>query len=205
MSIRRVLALSPHTDDIEIGCGATLHRLKEEGAQIFVVNFSLSKNETSATIAPNVASEFQESMKLLGADYEMLDLPCRKLPEARQEILDYLIALSKRISFDVVFCHSSFDQHQDHQAVRNEAFRAFKKTSILGYELPWNCTQFHTDLFVRVSEEDLRAKVALVECYKSQLHRPYMFKQYIYDIARTRALSVDAQYAECFEIIRGVI
>ena len=205
MKFDNILALSPHTDDIEIGCGGTLNKLKKEGSNIFVVNFSLSKNEEGTDTAPNVGEEFQASMSILGAEYRMLNLECRKLQDKRQEILDYLITLSKSHKFDAVFCHSSFDQHQDHQAVRNEAFRAFKSTTILGYELPWNCVQFRTDLFVKLSEEDLAAKVEMVNCYKSQLHRAYMYRQYIFDIARTRALSINTKYAECFELIRGVM
>jgi len=205
VKLKNILALSPHTDDIEIGCGGTLNRLKSEGAKIFVVNFSLSKNEKNDDVAPNVKDEFISSMKYLGAEYEMLNLPCRRLEEKRQFILDYLISLSKNNSFDAVFCHSSFDQHQDHQTVRNEAFRAFKNTTILGYELPWNCVQFRTDIFVKLSEEDLLAKTKMIGFYKSQQHRPYMYKQYIFDMARTKGLSINYQYAEGFEIIRGVI
>jgi len=205
MKFDKILALSPHTDDIEIGCGGTLHRLKSSGSEILVVNFSLSKNDSGDEPSPNVESEFKDSMQVLGAEFEMLNLPCRSLQDHRQEILDHLISLSNRYAFDAVFCHSSFDLHQDHQTVRNEAFRAFKNTTILGYELPWNCIQFRTDLFVRLSEDNLVNKLQMINCYKSQSHRPYMYKQYVYDIARTRALSINAQYAECFEIIRGVI
>lgn len=205
MKFTNILALSPHTDDVEIGCGATLFRLKKEGANIFVLNFALSKNEESDNTAPNVDNEFRESMALLGAEYKMLNYECRKLQDKRQEILDYLIKLSREYEFDTVFCPSSFDFHQDHQTVRNEAFRAFKSKTILGFELPWNCVQFRTDLFINLSEEDLAAKVDMINCYVSQQHRAYMYKQYIYDNARTRALSINSQYAECFELIRGVI
>jgi len=205
LKLKNILALSPHTDDIEIGCGGTLNRLKSNGAEIYVVNFSFSKNEKNDNIAPNVKDEFIASMNYLNAKYEMLDLPCRRLEEKRQVILDYLISLSKKNDFDAVFCHSTFDLHQDHQTVRNEAFRAFKHTTILGYELPWNCVQFRSDLFVKLSEDDLLAKTKMVGFYKSQQHRPYMYKQYIFDIARTRGLSINYKYAEGFEIIRGVI
>ena len=204
MNVKSVLALPPHTDDIELGCGGTLSRLSENGTNIHVVNFSLSKNHDDDD-GSEVKKEFENSMKILGATYEMLNLPTRRLPSYRQEILEYLYKLNKKHDFDVVFCHSSFDQHQDHQTVQQEAFRAFKKTTILGYELPWNCMQFSTDLFVKLDKKHIQDKLTLLECYKSQEHRAFINKQYVGDIARTRGLQVDAKYAECFEVIRAVL
>lgn len=201
---KNILALSPHTDDIELGCGGTLAKLKEEGSNIFVVNFSRSKNSDDDD-GEMVAQEFKNSMKKLGAEYEMLDLPTRRLPEHRQEILDYLFRLNSKMNFDLIFCHSSFDQHQDHQTVQQEAFRAFKTKTILGYELPWNCMQFKTDFFVKLEKHHMTKKNQILNCYKSQKHRAFMCKQYIDDIARTRGLQVGAPYAECFELIRCVI
>jgi len=201
--VKNVLALSPHTDDIELGCGGTLAKLSEEGSDIFVVNFSRSKNNETDK-GEQVAYEFRKSMKMLGATYEMLDMPTRNLMSHRQEILDYLYKLGQKIDFDVVFCHSSFDTHQDHQAVQQEAFRAFKNKTILGYELPWNCMQFSTDFFIKLDEEHISKKIKMLDCYESQGHRPFLGKQYVRDIARTRGLQIKEKYAECFEFIRGV-
>src|SRR5581483_12142688 len=39
---RRVLVLAPHTDDGEFGCGATMARLVEEGAEVRYVAFSIA-------------------------------------------------------------------------------------------------------------------------------------------------------------------
>ena len=205
LDAKTVLALSPHTDDIELGCGGTLARLTEQGSKIYVVNFSRSKNHDDDDDGTIVAREFKKSMRFLGAEYEMLDLPTRRLPDYRQEILDYLYKLSQEHDFDLVLCHSSFDQHQDHQTVQQEAFRAFKATTILGYELPWNCMQFSTDLFVKLDQRHIDKKLELLDCYKSQEHRAYIGKQYVGDIARTRGLQVQSEFAECFEVIRAVL
>ena len=203
---KNILALSPHTDDIELGCGATLARFKETGSDIFVVNFSLAPaldgSERSKKVITN---EFKESMNVLGAEYEMLNLPIRFLPNHRQEILDYLVTLEKNNDFDIIFCHSSFDQHQDHQTVQAEAFRAFKKKTILGYELPWNCMQFSTDLFVTLDESHIQRKVDMIDCYETQAHRAYMSRDYVHNVAKMRGIQIHTQYAECFELIRGVM
>ncbi len=201
---KKILALSPHTDDIELGCGGTLTRFKESGAKIHVINFSRSKNHAADT-GDEVAEEFKHSMEVLGASFEMLNMPTRRLPEHRQEILDYLHDLNKQEEWDTVFCHSSFDEHQDHQTVQKEAFRAFKTKTILGYELPWNCRQFKTDFFIKLENRHVENKIKMLSCYKSQMHRAFVNKEYVRDIARTRGLQVQSEYAECFELIRGVI
>lgn len=202
ITAKNILALSPHTDDIELGCGGTLARLSESGASIHVINFSRSKNHDDDN-GELVAEEFKKSMSVLGTTYEMLDLPTRRLQEHRQDILDHLYKSDS--GYDLILCHSSYDQHQDHQTVQQEAFRAFKHKTILGYELPWNCMQFSTDFFVKLEQKHIDKKIEMLDCYKSQAHRAFISKQYVGDIARTRGLQVQSEYAECFELIRGVI
>ena len=100
---------------------------------------------------------------------------------------------------------SSYDNHQDHQVIYQECFRAFKKTSILGYEMPWNNRTFSTDVFVKLTKENLDEKFKMLDCYKTQGERVFMNKDYIFDVARTRGLQIDVDYAECYEAIRVVI
>ena len=42
----KVLVLAPHTDDGEIGCGGTIARFIEEGADVYYVAFSSAKKES---------------------------------------------------------------------------------------------------------------------------------------------------------------
>lgn len=198
---KKVLALSPHTDDVEIGCGATLKRLKDSGSEIFVVNFSLAKNLTDVGDSYN---EFKKSMSILNVRYDMLGYKIRSIYLYRQEILDYLYNLQIKENFDVVFCHSTFDTHQDHEVITNEAIRAFKNTTILGYEMPWNNLKFSTDFFVEIDKSELDFKKDLLNCYESQNDRPFMVKDYIYDIARTRGLQCGKKYAEAFQVIKMI-
>ncbi|GAF99758.1 unnamed protein product, partial [marine sediment metagenome] len=61
LPIRNALALSPHTDDAELGCGGFLTRLKEEGIGIFIVNFSRSIGPDEDK-GHRVVKEFEASM-----------------------------------------------------------------------------------------------------------------------------------------------
>ena len=58
----------------------------------------------------------------------------------------FLKALSIRKvwhKIDLVVLPNSTDVHQDHQVINREGIRAFKHSSILGYELVWNNLILH--------------------------------------------------------------
>lgn len=40
----RLLVLAPHTDDAELGCGATIARALEEGLTVHVAAFSIAED-----------------------------------------------------------------------------------------------------------------------------------------------------------------
>ena len=100
---------------------------------------------------------------------------------------------------------SRCDVHQDHQVITNEAIRAFKNTTILGYELIWNSFEFKNDLYVSLDKLHVEAKIKALACYKSQNHRDYMSADFVNSLAYMRGLQVSKKYCECFEVIRWVI
>ena len=78
----------------------------------------------------------------------MHDFDVRTFPERRQDILELLVALWEEWRPDVVFQPSLHDIHQDHQTIAQEGLRAFKRTTILGYEIPWNNFDFSYQWYV---------------------------------------------------------
>ena len=113
--------------------------------------------------------------------------------------------LKDKIEPDLVFMPSSSDIHQDHHTVYEEGLRAFKQTSILGYELPGNNLTFSTTAFIYLKEKHIVKKVAAFKKYKSQIHRPYANEEFIRSLARTRGVQIGARYAEAFEAVRWII
>ena len=197
--MKKILALAPHTDDIELGCGATLHKYKDE-YQIDAL--SITSAQPLATGDP--VQEFYNAMDIIGANAWFLDYECRILNDRRQDLLNYFWQLQQKNKYDIVFCPSSYDHHQDHQVVYAEGFREFLYYTILGYELPWNNRIFRTDVFISVEQQDIDAKIKMLDCYETQLERAFMCKEYVQDIARTRALQVGKKYVESFEAIRVI-
>lgn len=97
----------------------------------------------------------------------------------RQEILEELIKIRKREKYDLVFIPSLHDIHQDHTTIAQEGLRAFKNTTILGYELIWNNLTFNTQCFVRLSRENIDAKICALKEYRSQGIRDYLSDEFI--------------------------
>ena len=200
MQFKKILALAPHTDDVELGCGGVLSKYKDT-AEIDVVAFTAAQPLSKG----NPVDEFKNAMDLVNANVTFLNYEPRVLNIQRQRVLDTLWKLNQEKQYDVVFCPSTYDNHQDHKVIQEECFRAFKKTSILGYELLWNCRTFRTDVFVSLEKKHLELKIKMLDCYKTQGERVFMSKDYVFDIARTRGLQVGHKYAESFEAIRIVI
>ena len=83
--------------------------------------------------------------------------------------------------------------------------RAFKNVTFAGYELPWNNYSFHTNFFIRLSEEELNKKVESLKSYQSQAHRNYMQEDFIRSLSKVRGVQANAAYAEVFEIYKWIV
>lgn len=204
--IKNVLILAPHTDDGELGLGGTIHKLIAEGRNVTYVAFSTAEESVPAGFPKDILkTEVRNATVQLGIKPENLiifNYQVRKLNFVRQEILEELIKIRNSKNYDIVFLPSQHDIHQDHTTIAQEGIRAFKNTTILGYELIWNNLTFNTQCFVRLQKEDIEAKVKALEEYSSQGKRAYLSKEFIYSLAQTRGVQVGCDYAEAFEVVR---
>ena len=207
--MRKILVLSPHTDDGELGCGGSIAKLVEEGKEVYYVALSACEKSVPEGYPPDILKkEVKKAIRVLGIENSNLllfDFEVREFPLLRQKILDTLIEIREEISPDTVFTPSSFDTHQDHRVTREETLRAFKKCTILGYEQPWNNITFDTTAFIRLEERHIIKKVEALNCYESQKDRAYLNEEFIRSLARTRGVQINSDYAEAFEVIRWII
>jgi LmbE family N-acetylglucosaminyl deacetylase len=208
-SLKRVLVLAPHTDDGEFGCGGTMARLVEAGTDVRYVAFSIATKSLPDGFAPDtLAREVREATAELGipeANLSVHDFEVRTFPERRQDILELLIGLWEEWQPDAVFQPSLHDIHQDHQVVAAEGLRAFKRTTILGYEIPWNNFDFAYQAYFALEREHVERKVAALAKYASQQHRRYADPDYIRNLARLHGVNVNREYAEVFQVYRLVV
>ncbi len=205
---KKILVLAPHTDDGELGCGAVMAKFCKEKKEIFYAAFSTCRKSLPEGLpADTLEKECRAATKQLGIDPANLvffDFEVREFDQKRQEILEELVTLNKKIQPDLIFLPSSSDIHQDHQVVHTEALRAFKNSSLLGYELPWNHSQFNSTFFINTSEEDLTKKVEALKCYHSQSHRNYMQEDFSRSLAKVRGVQCNSEYVEAFEVYKMI-
>jgi LmbE family N-acetylglucosaminyl deacetylase len=204
-----ILLLCPHPDD-EIGCGAVISRLKEEGHPIYYCCFSTCAESTIARgFDPEaLLVEMRESCGVLGIPDDNIftfDIPVRHFPQHRQEILETMIQLRQRIKPRLVLTPASFDIHQDHSTVAEEAARAFKHANVLGFELIWNALTTDIAMFVQVEQRHLDAKIKSWQCYKTQAGRAYHGPQVFEALARVRGMMANCELAEAFQVRRLVV
>ncbi len=204
----KVLVLAPHTDDGEFGCGGTITRLLETGAEVRYVAFSIATKSLPDGFPPDtLAREVRDATAEIGIPVENLtvhDFEVRTFPDHRQDILELLIELWDEWRPDAVLQPSLHDIHQDHQVIAAEGLRAFKRTTILGYEIPWNNYDFAYQCYVALERNHVERKVAALGKYASQNHRRYSDPEYIWNVARTHGINVNREYAEVFEVYRVV-
>lgn len=208
----RVLLLSPHTDDVELGAGGLVIKLSQKrmNNDICWVVFSICEDAVPEDSPSDMLKrEFLTVVSKLGIkDYHIYNFENMNFPKFRQEILEVLEQIKEEFKPELVICPSLNDSHQDHKAVSKEVVRAFKKNaSIIGYEMPWNNLTFSSQLSVRLTEEQMEGKWELLSLYKSQFikERNYFSKELIFSLARVRGIQCNTDYAEAFEVIRGIL
>ncbi|MGV8058421.1 MAG: PIG-L deacetylase family protein [Smithellaceae bacterium] len=207
--IRKILILAAHTDDGEFGCGGSTARFIQQGDEIYYAAFSTAEESVPDPWPKDILrTEVKEATRRLGIPQDnvfIFNFKVRKLGYHRQEILEELVKIKNDLCPDLVFLPSSNDLHQDHSTISTEGIRAFKTTTILGYEIPWNNIKFHAQAFIILSEENINTKLNALDAYNSQKSRSYANEEFIRSLARMRGVQIGSKYAEAFEVIRWVM
>jgi LmbE family N-acetylglucosaminyl deacetylase len=211
-SLVRILILSPHTDDAELGAGGALFKFLGNGDELSWIVFSVAEESLPSSLPKDtLKKEFLDVVSSIGLRkdmYKTFDYRVRYLHRHRQKILEEMVRTNKDFSPELVIGPSLNDHHQDHQIVAGEMIRAFKKSSsIISYELPWNHIEFNTQLFVRLERTHIERKFQLLQKYHSQtmLQKPYFEKEFIFGWAKMRGVQIGSDFAEAFEVARWII
>jgi LmbE family N-acetylglucosaminyl deacetylase len=192
-----VVVLAPHTDDETLACGGTIAKMIGAGHDVFIYAFSCG-NATN--------QEFINACNTLGAAcHPFHHFETRVFNECRQVILDSILEIRKLLNPEVVFVPARSDVHQDHQVVTQEGIRAFKHSTIYGYECPWNSLDFSNGCYSRLEKQHIDKKIKALTSYKSQGQKIYFREENIVSLARVRGMQANCEYAESFEVIRQII
>ena len=155
----------------------------------------------------NLVAEHYASMAILGVQPEntiLHDFVTRRLKAARQEILEVMIDLKNRFHPEVVLVHPAKDIHQDHQTVTEEALRAFRGTTLLGFDVLRSSYGFFPDFLVEVSEKGLQTKLRALNAYQTYADKYYFNDEIIRATALRHGALAERPLAEGFDILRIV-
>lgn len=201
----KTLIISPHTDDAELGAGATIRKFNSK--DLFWITFSAcSESIPEGFDSDSTRKEFTKVRELYGIEGQLYNFPVRRFNDYRQDILDVLIQNKQYFNPGLVIGPSLNDVHQDHRVVAEEMIRAFKNSSILSYELPWNDLSSGNNYFSTLTKPLLDFKLEVLGCYKSQIakNKFYSRPDFVTSLATVRGAQINVKYAEAFEVIRWI-
>ena len=191
-----VLVLAPHPDDFELGMGATAAKLSDMGVNILVLMLSDRGELTWLDEAHEAAAIIGENVTV-----ETLHLTVFHMANERATLLRSLEQYRKAVpDLGAVFAPASGDMHQDHVTCMNEARRAFKGVTLLGYEILRSNFIFNPQLFIEVEAAHLDRKHQAIAKYHTQRGKSYCCHPVVGGLARARGSQSETIEAEAFEV-----
>jgi LmbE family N-acetylglucosaminyl deacetylase len=200
---RKVCFIGAHPDDIELGCGAFISNIQGK-TEILSVTLSDNQKNTSLT---HLVEEHKRSMAVLGLPPDHVKLESfvtRRFPELRQEILEYLYQLNREYQPDIVITHTRADIHQDHQQTTEEVLRAFRGTTVLGFDALRSSYGFFPHFLAEVTEADVARKIRALAEYTTYNDKYYFSGEVLRSTLIRHGALAERPYAEGFDILRIV-
>jgi LmbE family N-acetylglucosaminyl deacetylase len=195
-----VLCLGAHSDDIEIGAGATLLSMQERGIRLDVLWCVLSGSGERESEARASASDFLSAAQR--SQIEIMSFRDGFFPEQGEAIKSWFEALRARVNPDLILTHRRGDAHQDHRQVCRLTWNTFRDHCILEYEIPkWDGDIGQPNLYVPISAGALARKIdLLLKHFGSQRSKQWFDSETFLGLARLRGMECRApeRYAEAF-------
>jgi len=198
----KILAISPHPDDLEIGCGGTLVKYTQRGADVTAL---ILTDGAIGGRAETRRSEQRDAAGILGVrrvlwgGFRDADLP------GDREVIDRIEQAIEEIGPTFLFVPFGQDTHQDHRKVSSAALAATRYSrNVLFYECPTS-VKFHPTIFVDIGAE-IEMKLEALKAHRSQVERTHIEGLSITEIARAMAQFRGTQsrvsHAEGFQAVR---
>ena len=207
--IRRALVLAPHTDDGEFGCGGTMARLVEAGADVRYVAFSIATRSLPRGVRARHAgargARGDGRARHPGGEPDRARLrrphvprPPAGDPRAADRDLERLAARLRLPAVAARRAPGSPDDRAAKGSARSSARRSSATRS------PGTTSTSATRRTSRSRSAHIERKVAALAKYASQQHRRYANAEYVWNVARTHGINVNREYAEVFQVYRVV-
>lgn len=196
--VKRLLCIGAHSDDIEIGAGATVLRIVRENPGVEVTWCVLSGNEIRHEEARRGAE------RMLGPDVSrrvlLQSFADSRFPAHREQIKEFFEQNLKSIEPGLILTHARGDAHQDHRMVNELTWNTFRSHQIWEYEIPkWDGDLMQPNLFVPLDPVDVVEKIAVLrDVFSSQRNKHWFDEETFRGLMRIRGLESNTRYAEAF-------
>jgi LmbE family N-acetylglucosaminyl deacetylase len=200
---RSILAMGAHPDDIEFGCGGTLLKSAEQGAEISL--YILTDGSKAASAAIRRREQEMAANFLGGADLHWGGFVDAELPDDHA-LITSMEKVIRAVRPDEVYFHFPGDTHQDHRKLSKAALVASRSITKVFYYDGWSTLDFNPFVFIDIAEV-IEKKKRLLACHESQVKRELEYNQNkiedaIEATARFRGLQAKIRYAEAFLPVR---
>ena len=197
-----ILAVGPHPDDIEYGCGGTLVRYRQAGHRVYLLIMTDGSLGGDSEVR---RAEQMEAGRILGVEeiffggYQDTGLVCDRASITKVE------EIVKRVEPDYVYVNYHDDTHQDHRNLPLATIPAARSIPNLLFYEGLSSQNFTPTVFVDI-DAVLHKKLALLEAHASQVLRTNVEGMSIVDIARSaanfRGIQGRVKHAEGFMPVR---
>ena len=201
----KVLFISPHPDDIEIGAGCSVAIFAERGFEVYCIY--LTKGERGGD--PHVrVRESTKACVSLGVRHDHVifgDFEDTRIPDSFDTVNFLEQFYDERVW--AVFVSSPDEVHQDHRHAALCSLAAYRNVQrLLAYETPSTTAGFKPTAFVDVTGH-IRKKWQALRCHRSQIVkcRTYLEYRSMRGLAGFRGRQAGVHFAEAFQTIRFVI
>jgi LmbE family N-acetylglucosaminyl deacetylase len=201
-----VLCLGAHSDDIEIGCGATILHLKKIVSQLRLHWVVFSASGPRGQEAAKAAELFTS-----GCDKRIVLKEFRDgfLPYCGQEVKGFFEEIKSQVDPDLIFTHWQGDAHQDHRLLSELTWNTFRNHMILEYEIPkYDGDMGRPNLFVPLDAPLYEQKIDhLFKAFESQREKRWFTRETFLGLLRIRGMECNAAsgYAEAFHCRKVVL
>jgi LmbE family N-acetylglucosaminyl deacetylase len=195
----KVLCLGCHPDDIEIGCGGAILRLREQYSSCvfqWVVFSANGVREAEAQRGAELFAGIQRNSVMLKNFRDGF------MPFEGTAVKELFEDLKKLPSPDLIFTHNRKDAHQDHRLVAELTWNTFRDHLILEYEIPkYDGDMGRPSVYVPLEAEVCQKKARyILDTFKSQSSKQWFEESTFLSLMRLRGMECNAPsgYAEAF-------
>jgi LmbE family N-acetylglucosaminyl deacetylase len=195
---KRLLCVGAHSDDIEIGAGATVLRIVRENPDIEVAWCVLSGSDIRHDEARRGADQVLGPR--VARSIVLKDFADSRFPEHREKIKEFFEQHLKSTDPDLILTHTRADAHQDHRIVNELTWNTFRSHQIWEYEIPkWDGDLMQPNLYVPLDPGDVAQKIAVLrDVFSSQRNKHWFDEETFRGLMRIRGLESNTRYSEGF-------